>query len=281
MIKKKILVVLAHPDDESFGMGGTLAYYSSIGVEVHLICATKGEEGDLPEGFSTMNYSIAEVRQAELACAAKILGLKSVQFLGFRDSGMEGSPSNKDPRSLVSQPLEKVAHQIFEKIQEINPQVVVTFDPLGGYKHPDHIMVNKAATKAFLDCTQKKSRDTSSDVFSPESLYYHTLGRNLLKFIIKILKLTGKDPCTFGKNGDIDLNSFAEADFPIHVQIKTRKYHKLRQQAAACHQSQGGGQFGGRFISLLADLFDRKESFMRAYPPAPTTGRIRDDLFDY
>jgi LmbE family N-acetylglucosaminyl deacetylase len=279
MKKKRILVVLAHPDDESFGMGGTLAYYSSIGVDVHLICATKGEEGDLPDGFVTGNKTIAEIRQAELACAAEILGLKSVRYLGFRDSGMEGSPSNKDPRSLTSQRIEEVSKLIFRIIQEIKPQTVITFDPLGGYKHPDHIMAHRATEKSFFECREKLNNDSSSEVYSPESLYFHTFSRKMMKVFVKLLNLTGRDPGAFGKNGDIDLNSFANADFPIHVQINTGKYQRQKRQAEACHQSQGGGRFGGRIISGLINLFDRKESFMQAYPPVSSDDKIREDLF--
>ena len=90
--KKKILAVLAHPDDETFGMGGTLAYYAQQGVEVYLVCATRGEVGEVePEmmqGFS----SKGELREHELRCAAKTLGIREVYFLDYRDSGMAGSP---------------------------------------------------------------------------------------------------------------------------------------------------------------------------------------------
>jgi len=94
--------VLAHPDDETFGMGGTLALYASQGVEVHLVCATRGEVGEMDpkllEGFA----SIAERRESELCCAADMLGLKAVHFLDYRDSGMPGSPDNTHPMALAA-----------------------------------------------------------------------------------------------------------------------------------------------------------------------------------
>ncbi|MFN2216062.1 MAG: PIG-L deacetylase family protein, partial [Anaerolineales bacterium] len=228
MSKKRMLVVLAHPDDESFGMGGTLAYYASIGTEVHLVCATKGEEGELPPELSNGNQTIAEIRQAELECAAQTLGLKSVHYLGFRDSGMQGSPSNDDQRSLYSQPIEEVADLIFEKIQEIKPQVVITFDPDGGYRHPDHIKVHTATRKAFFDCVERDSFSGDSKLFIPGSLYYHTISRKIMRGFAKLLKLIGKDPSSFGKNGDIDINSFINVDYPIHVKIKTGKFKILK-----------------------------------------------------
>jgi N-acetyl-1-D-myo-inositol-2-amino-2-deoxy-alpha-D-glucopyranoside deacetylase len=91
MSQRTLLAVLAHPDDESFGMGGTLALYASRGVDVYLVCATRGEVGEADEKHLKDFSSIGEMREAELRCAAGILGLKGVFFLGYRDSGMPGS----------------------------------------------------------------------------------------------------------------------------------------------------------------------------------------------
>ena len=107
MTKRKILAVLAHPDDESFGMGGTLAYYAKKGYEVYLVCATRGEAGMMdPEHLGDFK-SIAEKREAELRCAAQILGLKEVFFLDYRDSGMPGSEDNKHPNAQINHPLKR------------------------------------------------------------------------------------------------------------------------------------------------------------------------------
>src|SRR5512140_2272780 len=100
-----MLVCLAHPDDETFGMGGSLALYARRGVQVHLVCATRGDVGDvdkeLMQGFST----VAERRESELRCAAGILGLSGVYFLGYGDWGMPGSPDNQHLNALAPQPL--------------------------------------------------------------------------------------------------------------------------------------------------------------------------------
>src|SRR5512139_2116978 len=127
MEPKTLLVVFAHPDDESFGMGGTLAYYAKQGAAVHLICATRGEVGTvdpkLLEGFD----SIADLRESELRCAASTLGLTSVHFLDYRDSGMPGSIDNQHPQALINQPIDVVAGRIAGLIRQLKPQVVVTF----------------------------------------------------------------------------------------------------------------------------------------------------------
>ncbi len=114
--QKVLLAVLAHPDDESFGMGGTLAYYARQGVQVYLVCATRGEVGDVDPHYLEGFHSIAERRESELRCAAGILGLAGVTFLDYRDSGMPGSADNDHPDALVAALPEevtgRVAHQI-------------------------------------------------------------------------------------------------------------------------------------------------------------------------
>src|SRR3989304_8174896 len=109
---KTILVVLAHPDDESFGIGGTLAFYAAQGVAVHLVCATRGEAGSLDPEFLNGYKNIAELREAELGCAAEALGLASVSYLDYRDSGMAGSEDNQHKKALVNAPLDKGAEKV-------------------------------------------------------------------------------------------------------------------------------------------------------------------------
>src|SRR5438270_1551496 len=108
---RRLLGVFAHPDDETFGVGGTLALYARQGVGTHVVCATRGEVGEAPEdlkGFA----SKAEMRMDELQCAARILGLSSVRYLGYRDSGMPGSEHNAHPEATVATPLLDVARKI-------------------------------------------------------------------------------------------------------------------------------------------------------------------------
>src|SRR5512139_2719095 len=110
--KPALIAVLAHPDDESFGMGGTLALYARRGYPVHLVCATRGEAGDVDPHYLEGFDSVAERREAELRCAAGILQLAEVHFLGYRDSGMPGAPDNEHPNALAAAPLEEAAGRI-------------------------------------------------------------------------------------------------------------------------------------------------------------------------
>lgn len=275
---KTMLVVLAHPDDESFGTGGTLALYARRGVDVYLICATRGEAGEMDaahlEGFA----SVAERRESELRCAAETLGLKEVIFLDYRDSGMAGSPDNLHPNALAAQPVEQVAEQIVCYMRKLKPQVMVTFDPIGGYRHPDHIAVHNAVKRAFELVNDPAFTSLDLPPFQPQKLYYHVMPHVILRMMVKAMPLFGQDPRKQGKNKDIDLVSITEVRFPTHARIDYRPVAQVRDDAAFCHESQGGGIIGSR-LNRIRRWLASFDNFMRAYPEPKPRERIENDLF--
>ncbi|NTV62902.1 MAG: GlcNAc-PI de-N-acetylase [Oscillochloris sp.] len=276
-LRPRILVVLAHPDDESFGMGGTLAFYAWCGVEVHLICATGGEEGEMDPQLLEGYGSIAERRAAELRGAAQALGLTSVTMLGYRDSGMPGAEANRHPQALVAQPGEVVAARVVAEIRRLRPHVVITFDPIGGYRHPDHIAIQQATVTAFHTAGDPSLFPGEYPAYGPQKLYFHTFGRGLLKLAVWLMPLFGRDPRRFGTNGDIDLAALAEVAFPIHAEIDFLPVTKARDEAAACHVSQGGGSGGLRgVLGVLGQILGSRDTFMRAYPEPAPKQRERD-----
>jgi N-acetyl-1-D-myo-inositol-2-amino-2-deoxy-alpha-D-glucopyranoside deacetylase len=277
--KKVMLAVLAHPDDESFGMGGTLALYARKNVDVHLICATRGEVGEVDENFMDGFKTVADRRESELRCATGILGLTGLHFLGYRDSGMPGTPDNQHPKALVMAPVEQVAAEVARTIRQIKPQVVLTFDPIGGYRHPDHIAIHNATVKAFELAASPQFITEGLSPYQAQRLYFHVMPRTMLRLMVRLMPLTGKDPTKFGRNGDIDLKSIAEVSFPTHVRINYRTVAEIRDQAAACHASQGGGFMGTGLIGWIRRQFAANETFMQAYP-APKNGHIKTDLFE-
>jgi LmbE family N-acetylglucosaminyl deacetylase len=275
---KVLLVVLAHPDDESFGPGGTLAHYANLGVKVYLVCATRGEVGEvepeLLEGFS----SIAELRENELRCAAKTLGLTEVYFLNYRDSGMPGSIDNTHPQALFAADLDKVTAEVAHYIRLLKPQVVITFDPIGGYRHPDHITIQRAAEKAFYAAGDAHYGVGDLPAYAPAKLYFHTFPRGFLRLSVFFMRLAGKDPRKFGKNGDIDLQSIAEVHFPINAVVDYREVTEIRDRASACHASQGGARITGGLMGFFRKVFGISDQYMRAFPPP---GRRKEhDLFE-
>jgi LmbE family N-acetylglucosaminyl deacetylase len=276
MTKKVLLAVLAHPDDETFGTGGTLALYARAGAEVYLICATRGEVGEMDPKLMRGFNSIAERREHELRCASEVLGLSGVFFLDYRDSGMPGAPDNHHPRALAAQPVEQVAENVERFIRRLQPQVVITFDPIGGYRHPDHIAIHQATVKAFHSVREKPEVDG----YCPQRLYFQSIPRVFLRLIVRVLPLIGRDPRKFGQNKDIDLVSIAEVHFPTHVEINYREVAEIRDAASRCHESQGGASLtSSNWIGRLRRWFFSKEMYMRAYPPAVDGEKKATDLY--
>jgi len=270
----------AHPDDETFGVGGTLAKYASSGVKVYYACATRGEAGTVsPEhlqGFS----NVADLRWYELECAAKILGLAGVSYLGYRDSGMPGTEDNRHPQALMAAPIDEVAGRIVKVIREIKPQVVLTYDPIGGYGHPDHITLHDATVKAFAAAPDAGRFPEAGAPFQPQKLYYAVFPRRMLRLAVRLMPFVGKDPHHFGRNRDIDLAALARVEFPVHAFVRLSKQAvQLKDRAFACHASQlEGGPSRGGLLGLLSRLFAKQELYMRAIPTV-TERRKETDLF--
>lgn len=277
---RTILAVLAHPDDESFGLGGTLALYAQKGYEVYYLCATRGEAGTIDEEHLRGFSSTAEMRTDELMRAAKHLGLKDVFFLGYRDSGMPGTKENKHPDAQINHSINEVAGRVVKYIRELKPHVVLTHDPIGGYKHPDHIHIHKATKLAFEKADDASFHPEAGLPFKPRALYYQVYSRAWLKLIVRLMRLLGKDPTKFGRNNDVNLLELADVEFPIHVRLNTRPVRDIKLKASSQHASQGGTQISRGWMGMMARVFGEREEFMRAYPPvADGKYEVSDDLF--
>ncbi len=278
--KRAILAVLAHPDDESFGMGGTLALYARQGASVYLVCATRGEAGGVDPEYMHGFTSIAARREAELCCASKKLGLTGVHFLDYRDSGMPGSQDNQHPQALMAAPLEDVASKIASYIRQLRPQVVLTFDPIGGYKHPDHIAVHKATVKAF-ELAGQASFVSDLPPYQPAKLYFQVFQWGHMRFALRVLIFLGVDLRRFGRNRDIDLITLVkESNFPVHTKISCRSVANQKHEASLCHASQFWGTSLPRgTLRWLQALMGSTEHYMRAIPPA-SPGLKERDLFE-
>lgn len=282
--KRILLAVFAHPDDESFGPGGTLARYAAEGADVHLICATNGEVGAMGKEFMAGYCEPADRRVAELRCAANTLGLRGLHLLGYRDSGMAGSPHNDHPDCLAQADTQEVAARVTGYIRELRPQVVLTFDPIGGYKHPDHIAAHRAAVAAFHaagdPAAYPEQTDQGLTPHQPQKLYYTGLPRRALRWMVRLMPLLGRDPTAFGKNGDINLVEIAAVDFPLTARLDVGDYLAVKKAAAACHRSQNGqsGLFD-RLPGWLVRKIGSTESFTRAYPEVGPDEPVETDLF--
>ena len=274
-----LLAVLAHPDDESFGLGGTLALYAHRGFSVYLVCATRGEVGTVDPEHMHGFKSIAELRESELRCAAEHLGLKDVFFLDYRDSGMPGTDDNKHPDAQVAHSVDEVAGKVVKYIRMLKPDIVLTFDPIGGYRHPDHIHIHQATVLAFEKSDDASFHPESGSPFKPASLYFQVFPRWFLKVVTRVMPLFGQDPSKFGRNKDVDLKSLADVNFPVHVRLDVRSVSEIKDKAGACHASQGGTQMRRGLMGFVTKAFGEYEDYMRAYPPVAKSEKRQSDLF--
>ncbi len=289
MEKRVLLGIFAHPDDEAFGPGGTLARCAAEGMAVHICTLTDGAAGtadpdcwDCLEGYE----DLAERRLEELRCAVETLG-GTLHFMGYRDSGMSGDQANGHASAFINQPVEAVAERLTRLIRQLRPDLIVTHDDTGGYFHPDHIHVHMAALIAFRaagdPALYPQHLVDGLEPFSPAGLYCSVIPRDYLRTFIWLARLTGQDPTRFGRNKDIDLTRIGKPADQIHVRVNVRDYFPVKREASACHSSQGGGsglstKSGLRLRERLTFWLRRRsnnwESFQQLYPPP--SGRRRD-----
>lgn len=276
--KEKILVVLAHPDDESFGMGGTLALYASKGHEIHYICLTRGEAGDVDSSFMENYETIADLRTAELMCASKHLGLAHVEFFDYCDSGMAGSDANGNVNSLIKAPKEEVVERTVRYIRKFKPDIVLTFDPDGGYKHPDHIYAHQITVDAFEKAADGEMFPDAGEAFQSKKLLFHYFSKRFFRFYIKVLNFFGVNTTEFGKNKDINLNAIvAGIDYPSHYKINYKSAEEMKNKASDCHASQQHpGRQSNPIMSLIFKLMGGKDEFSQMYPKVGDNFRSKD-----
>jgi LmbE family N-acetylglucosaminyl deacetylase len=224
--------------------------------------------------------SLAELRSDELQCAANVLGLAGVVHLEYRDSGMPGTNDNNHPEALAAAPIDEVSECLVKVIRNLKPDVVVTHDPIGGYRHPDHVAIHNATVKAFEIAADPSKYPEAGSAFQPQKLYFHVFSRKLFKIAVKLMRLFGQDPHHFGQNKDVDLTSLAEVDFPIHAVIHpTKAAVRIRNEAMRCYESQRrSGPPRRNILFLLRKYLGQQDSFMRAYPS--DKGSREHDLFE-
>jgi LmbE family N-acetylglucosaminyl deacetylase len=273
----RLLIVYAHPDDEAFGLGALIAKSVDRGIDVYLICATNGERGTVKPEFLADGRTVKAVRLAELEAAAKILRLRKVYLLDYKDSGMMGTPDTQDPECLWQAPLEEVTRKVVAIMREVKPHVVITFNRYGGYGHPDHIKIQQAATQAFT-LAGDAAYETGLPPYPPQKLYYTNVSRWQLRLGVWMTRLRGDDPRRLGRNHDIDLVRILDHIEPIHAAVDIRDYYPAWDAASAAHASQLGGRtprIPKRWRRYLAP----RQGFTRVYPPPNGRGIDEHDLF--
>jgi mycothiol S-conjugate amidase len=279
--ERALLAVLAHPDDESYGVGGTLARYAAEGVDVHVAIATNGIAGSIDERWQGDRSRLAETRADELERASKVLGV-TAHWLGYRDSGYIGDAANEHPEAFINIDLQEAARPVVALIRSLRPQVLMTHDETGGYFHPDHIRCCDLLTMAF-DAAGDPGQypDIGPAPYQPRRLYYSAFSNRWLKVLIWTMRLRGRDPRRGGRNHDIDYTRLGVDPARITTVINFREYWDVKVAASAQHGSQGGGtSFTRAFPTWLLKWLFSKEYYIRARPPAPR-GHRESDFFSF
>lgn len=279
MSNRRVLIALAHPDDESFGYGGLVSRYVAEGVDVYLIVSTNGDVGTVDPHFLEQYGSVAAVRLAELDCAAEKLGFRKVFKLGYKDSGMMHSESSKDPACSWQAPREEMARRVVEVIREVRPQVVLTFNRYGGYGHPDHIAIQRATTDAFTLAGDENYEAGGLPPYQPQKLYYSSPSRFWLGWRIARLMLNGQNPRRAGRNHDIDMMAIWQHIEMSDALIDVSDYFDAWDEASACHASQLPGGLG-RPPMWFRQRFQAQQGFTRIVPPPNGSRRKEFDLFE-
>jgi LmbE family N-acetylglucosaminyl deacetylase len=233
MSKKRLLGVFAHPDDEGV-MGGALLHYSASGVETGLVCATRGEVGEIADPSLATPENLGQVREGEMRAAAEVLGLHSLWFLNYRDSGMAGTPENEDPRSFAQASAADVVSKLVAIIREFRPQVMVTFDETGGYGHPDHIAIYKHTTSAFHAAADAVQFPELGPAYSVAKLYYSAFPRSAVRALAEWMRSQNYQ----GSFSNLDPEKLGIPDELINVRLNVEQWLETKNRSWSMHRTQ-------------------------------------------
>ena len=271
------MAVYAHPDDEAFGTGGTIARYASEGVKTYLVCATRGEVGEISDPSLATPETLGQVREGELRCAAETMGVAELIFLDYRDSGMAGTTENQDRRAFINAPADEVIAGLVAIIRRLRPQVIATFEPNGGYGHPDHIAIHQHTVAAFHAAAQAQFRPDLGPSWQPSRLFYTAIPRSFFFEMRRQLQALGEDTSDFDRFDD---PSIGWPDDQVHVRLDVASTVNSKWEALNCHRTQfGPGNLFRRLPEEQVKALMSVEHFALAWPE-PQPGSQLSGLFD-
>lgn len=267
MKSSRILAVYGHPDDEG-QVTGTLAHFIANGAVATLVCATRGEVGEISDPALATPETLWYTRELELRAAMAQIGLADVRFLPFRDSGMVGTPENDDSRSLHQQPAPVVVEALIQIIREVRPEMVFTWDPTGGYGHPDHIAVHKHTVEAFDASGNAEAYPGAGAPWAPERLYWGSRGMKQFASIFLEMEKRGTLPEPIDPERKARFEkAMLDPDPPVSVVHDVSAYIPLKRLAASMHRSQfGENSMFARIPEDMRARFYGQERFFQARP---------------
>lgn len=235
MSTKRLLGIFAHPDDEGT-MSGAFLQYSMSGAETGLICATRGEVGEIADPTLATPETLGQVREGEMRAAAEVLGLNHLWFLDYRDSGMAGTPENQDTRAFIQANPAEVVGKLVAIIRQFRPQVIVTFDETGGYGHPDHIAIYRNATSAFHAAADAVQYPELGPAHAASKLYYTSFPRSAIRAIGEWMQAQNPDQQEW--MGKLDPETLGLPDEQISVLLDVETLRERKDRSWSMHRTQ-------------------------------------------
>lgn len=242
MIHKRrcLLAIHAHPDDESSKGAGTMAKYADQDVRVVLVCCTRGEQGDVLNPRMDrpgIKERMAEIREAELETACDLLGVERVYQLGYRDSGMPGTESNKHPQAFLNADPDEAVARLVDIIRAERPEVVLCYDQSRSYEHPDHIRVHEWGKRAFYEAGNANRFPEVGAPWRPPKLYYFaTFTKRRMRALHEAALAEGIDSPYASWLEQWDEAGIEEPE--ITTQIDVSDYVEMRTKALLLHATQ-------------------------------------------
>lgn len=218
----------AHPDDEVLSTGGTLARAAAEGHRTVVVIATRGELGEVPDGLLAPSEELSQRRVAETARAAEILGVARLEFLGYRDSGMAGTPHNHLPGAFAGADVEEAAGRLAALLDEERADVLTTYDGHGGYGHPDHVQVHRVGHRAARVAGR------------PPRVYEATIDRDHLRRLMALARgpLGNHLPRPDGEPPDV--SGLGVSEHEITTRVDVTPFIDAKRRALFAHESQVG-----------------------------------------
>ncbi|MFZ0544816.1 MAG: PIG-L family deacetylase [Candidatus Promineifilaceae bacterium] len=276
------MAIFAHPDDEG-AVAGTLAHYAQNDTDIILVCATKGEVGEISDPALATTENLGQVRQKELEEACRIIGIQRLEFLNYRDSGMDGTAENQDTHALIQADTDELSVRLVALIRRFKPDIVITFEPYGWYGHPDHIFISKWVTAAFPLAGNPDAYPEAGPAWQPKRLFYSVMPFSKFKAMIEkgieAGYLEGND---FGDN--IPQEQLLQTEAQITHIFDIGDFFEIRMASMMAHRTQFGEDNFFRKIpkDLLRQAIGR-EHYIQVFPePRPSLAdHPAADLFDY
>jgi LmbE family N-acetylglucosaminyl deacetylase len=276
MAELALLGLFAHPDDEQL-MSGTFAKAAVEGIRTGLVCATRGEYGEIAEPSLATPETLGHVRELELRAACAVLGIKYLYFLDYKDSGWFDRPENEAPDAFVKADDEEATGKIVRLIREFKPTVMVTFDPTGGYGHLDHVQACRLSLRAFDAAADPALYPGMGEPWQAQRIFYTSFQRSRMKRFREFMERTDLQ----SSYRNLSIERLGLADDEITNEVDVSEWVALKQKSFSMHATQQdpNSLFNRVPAEMLAALRSTEYYSLAKGTPLPDTPEARGDLF--